>query len=67
MNIAPVSETREMDAAAVRECGVSEALLMENAARGACTVLDNEYDVCSSCFAVLCGTGNNGGDGLAPA
>ncbi|MCA9011837.1 MAG: NAD(P)H-hydrate epimerase [Planctomycetaceae bacterium] len=56
---------RQIDAAAVQELGISSLILMENAARGACEVLE-------SCnpqgrIIILCGPGNNGGDGLAMA
>lgn len=56
---------RRIDAAAVQELGIPGLLLMENAARGVCEVLE----ACKPCgrIVILCGPGNNGGDGLAVA
>ena len=56
---------RQIDAAAVQELGMSGLILMENAARGACEVLEG----CNpqGRIIVLSGPGNNGGDGLAMA
>lgn len=56
---------REIDLAAVRELGIPSLLLMENAARGACDVLEALNP--SGRVVIVCGPGNNGGDGLAIA
>lgn len=61
--ILSVAEARAIDAEAHERLGMPTILLMENAARGAATIartLGNR-------FAILCGPGNNGGDGLAMA
>ncbi|MCR9200286.1 MAG: NAD(P)H-hydrate epimerase [Planctomycetaceae bacterium] len=61
-------QIRSLDAAAVEELGISSLVLMENAARGLADVLiDNLGCVDSSSRRILivCGPGNNGGDGLA--
>ena len=58
-----VSEARAIDQEAVTRFGMPTILLMENAARGVADVartLGNR-------FVILCGSGNNGGDGLAVA
>lgn len=63
-------EVRAIDAAAVDELGLSGMLLMENAARGACDVLVQRFQVerqPDSPTVIVCGPGNNGGDGLAIA
>ncbi|HHN78854.1 MAG TPA: NAD(P)H-hydrate epimerase [Phycisphaerales bacterium] len=61
-------ELRRLDADAVREMGVPSIVLMENAALGACRgVLRLLGGIGGGPVAVLCGTGNNGGDGLALA
>lgn len=58
-----VAEARAIDREAVERFGMPTVLLMENAARSAADVartLGNR-------FVILCGSGNNGGDGLAMA
>lgn len=57
-------EVRAIDAAAVRELGLTGMLLMENAARGVADAIRREF-VDVSQITILCGPGNNGGDGLA--
>ncbi len=57
-------EVRAIDAAAVRELGLTGVLLMENAARGVADVVQQEFPNVSQ-VTILCGPGNNGGDGLA--
>jgi len=56
---------RQIDAAAVHELGIPALLLMENAARGACEVLESLNP--AGRIVIACGPGNNGGDGLAIA
>lgn len=56
---------RQIDAAAVQELGIPGLLLMENAARGVCEVLQSEKP--NGRMLIACGPGNNGGDGLAVA
>lgn len=57
-------EVRAIDAAAIEELKIPGLLLMENAARGIVEVLQQfRFDRC----VILCGRGNNGGDGLAVA
>ena len=56
---------RQIDAAAVQELGMAGLLLMENAARGACEVLEAVQP--QGRIIVVSGPGNNGGDGLAMA
>lgn len=64
----PVLDARRMraaDAAAMRS-GVASGRLMENAARGLSAELLRSYPQARK-VAVVCGPGNNGGDGLAAA
>lgn len=56
---------RQIDAAAVQELGMRGLLLMENAARGACEVLEGLQP--QGRIMIVSGSGNNGGDGLAMA
>ena len=64
----PVLDARQMraaDAAAIRR-GVPSATLMENAARGVCDLVGREFAAWRR-IVVVCGPGNNGGDGFAAA
>ena len=47
--------------------GVSVARLMENAGRGVAKVVEERFGAKGKRIAVLCGTGNNGGDGFVAA
>ncbi|MCA9036989.1 MAG: NAD(P)H-hydrate epimerase [Planctomycetaceae bacterium] len=61
-------QVRNIDACAIRELGIPGALLMENAARGLCDILMEKLDdEPHPRVLIVCGTGNNGGDGLALA
>lgn len=66
----PVLSSEEMRRAdrEAQRIGISDAVLMENAARGACDVLERiarESERRNPVVAVFCGMGNNGGDGVA--
>jgi len=58
-----VAQARAIDRDAADRLGMPTALLMENAARAVAEVARGLGDR----FVVLCGAGNNGGDGLAAA
>ena len=64
------AQMRAFDAHAIEQCHVPGIVLMENAGRGATDVLVRELcagDASGARVAVVCGTGNNGGDGLVVA
>ena len=64
------AQMRAFDANAIGPCRVPSLVLMENAGRGAADVLERELlsrRVRGSRVVVVCGTGNNGGDGLVIA
>lgn len=61
-----VQQLRQVDAIAVREFGILSLVLMENAGRGAADHIAQRTPA-GSAIAILCGTGNNGGDGLVIA
>ncbi|MBS1616541.1 MAG: NAD(P)H-hydrate dehydratase [Bacteroidetes bacterium] len=64
MKILTAKQTREWDAASLRRQSISSLSLMERAAT-ACTDWLVAHYPASRPFLVLCGSGNNGGDGLA--
>jgi len=57
---------RAIDAAAVSELGIPSLLLMENAARGVSDLIQRQFSNVENVL-IVCGPGNNGGDGLAVA
>ena len=68
MRLVKASEIQEMDRITIQELGIPGAVLMENAARGATRVfLEHFAPPADSHVVVLCGTGNNGGDGYVMA
>ena len=68
MRLVKASEIQEMDRITIQELGIPGAVLMENAARGAARVfLDHFAPSTNSRVVVLCGRGNNGGDGYVMA
>ncbi len=67
MKVTSVDQMRAMDSAASTRFGIDELLLMENAGLAACTLLDREAGIRGGSFVVVCGPGNNGGDGFVLA
>ncbi|MBN1699708.1 MAG: NAD(P)H-hydrate dehydratase [Spirochaetales bacterium] len=67
MKVSSVEQMRKLDQRAVRDYGIPEEILMENAGIAAHTVLLEETGIVEKRFAVICATGNNGGDGLVVA
>lgn len=65
--ILTATQMREADLRAVESHRVPPSVLMENAARNAWTEIRKRIDRRSARIAVLCGSGNNGGDGIALA
>ena len=61
--ILTVADARAIDRDAQQRLGMPTVLLMENAARGVADVAR----ALGERFVILCGAGNNGGDGLAAA
>ena len=69
MNLATAAQMREMDRQAIEERGIPSLELMERAAEGvAQAALELLAEKPSRCrAAAVCGSGNNGGDGMAAA
>jgi ADP-dependent NAD(P)H-hydrate dehydratase / NAD(P)H-hydrate epimerase len=67
MQVAKVDEMKDLDRRATEEFGISEDLLMENAGQAVYFVMLQEFGIKNNKFVVLCGGGNNGGDGLVVA
>ncbi len=67
MKVSSVAEMKELDRRATAEFGISQELLMENAGQAVYSVISRELGVKGNSFVVLCGGGNNGGDGLVVA
>jgi NAD(P)H-hydrate epimerase len=64
----PILDSRQMRAAdeAAIQAGIPSLTLMENAARGVACAVRERFPP-GGTFVVVCGPGNNGGDGLAAA
>jgi len=60
------AQTRELDRLAIEEFGLSSNILMERAGEAAFRLLQTRWPDVRR-IAVLCGTGNNGGDGFVLA
>ena len=67
MKVSSVETMRGMDRQAIQRYGIPELLLMEHAGMAAVQVLARHYPVAGKRWVVLCGAGNNGGDGLVVA
>jgi hydroxyethylthiazole kinase-like uncharacterized protein yjeF len=68
MKIATAQQMRNIDRRAIREFGIPAPVLMENAAAAVMTEMEKFFDgLAGTRVGILCGKGNNGGDGLALA
>lgn len=62
------AQVRELDRSAIEDCHIPGIVLMENAARGVVNAaMRMRRGVDSPSAVIVCGGGNNGGDGLAVA
>ena len=67
MKVSSAAEMRALDRKAMEEFGIPEDVLMENAGEAACRVLEREVGATGNRIIILCGVGNNGGDGFVMA
>ncbi|WP_457566559.1 NAD(P)H-hydrate epimerase, partial [Caldithrix abyssi] len=67
MKIASVEQMRQMDQTAISEFGIPDQLLMENAGLASYEKIRDRFDLQKDKFLIVCGGGNNGGDGLVVA
>ncbi|MFW5768815.1 MAG: NAD(P)H-hydrate dehydratase [Spirochaetota bacterium] len=67
MKVSTVEEMRKLDKGAVETYGIPDLLLMENAGLAVCRVISDRFTVPGGHFIVVCGGGNNGGDGFVVA
>jgi len=59
-------QVRRVDQIAVQQYGMTPLVLMENAGRGAATIINEKFGSTSNAL-ICCGPGNNGGDGCVIA
>ncbi len=67
MKVSSVEEMRLLDKTAIEKFSIKDELLMENAGGATFNVLVENFKITGSVFAIVCGGGNNGGDGLVVA
>ena len=65
-NAVTTARMREIDRAATQQFGIPSSVLMENAGRGVAQLVLRDFPK-SAFVGVVCGTGNNGGDGFVIA
>src|SRR5256885_568210 len=68
MRVLNSAQVREADRRTIEDIGIPSLVLMENAGRQVVAALESVYpDLGDRKVAVLCGRGNNGGDGFVVA
>ena len=67
MKVATALDARHLDSSAIMDYGIGESVLMENAAIAAREVIAKRWGLPGKRILVVCGLGNNGGDGFALA
>src|SRR5258706_7146683 len=68
MRVLNAAQMREADRRTIEEIGIPSLVLMENAGRQVVAAMEAIYtDLLERQVAVLCGRGNNGGDGFVVA
>lgn len=67
MRIVTTAEMEQIDSWATSKLGIPSTVLMENAGRGCVDVLETYHKLARLRVLVVCGKGNNGGDGFVAA
>lgn len=67
MRIVTNNEMKKIDTWSMRSLGIPGPVLMENAGRGCVNVLEQYFDLENLKVLIICGKGNNGGDGFVIA
>ena len=67
IKVLTASQMRELDRVTTERVGVPGMVLMENAGRNVVRALAERFVLERERVAILCGKGNNGGDGFAVA
>jgi len=67
MKVSRVDQMRSLDRYAIEKLAIPEEILMENAGEASYFVILNEFGVTNKKFVIICGIGNNGGDGFVVA
>ncbi len=67
MILTTAEESRRLDRCAMEEFGLPEAVLMENAGASVIRLMQPEISWENARIVIVCGTGNNGGDGFVAA
>jgi NAD(P)H-hydrate epimerase len=68
MRVLTATQMREADRRTIEDVGLPSMVLMENAGRQVVTAIDATFDDADQLqYAILCGKGNNGGDGFVIA
>jgi ADP-dependent NAD(P)H-hydrate dehydratase / NAD(P)H-hydrate epimerase len=68
MRILNAGQMREADRRTIQDIGIASLVLMENAGRQVVAAIESLYpDLAERNIAVVCGKGNNGGDGFVAA
>jgi len=64
MKISSVNEMWDLDHRAIKEYGITQEILMENAGQASYFTILKEFGIRNKKFVCFCGVGNIGGDGL---
>ena len=67
MDVLTRRQVRDLDRTAIERFGIPGIVLMENAGRGATRFLLRELNSAEARIGIVCGKGNNGGDGFVIA